>query len=396
MSYSTSVFYRLSVGSGVSPFCFYSDFSIWVCFPSGAFGMQFLWPCKFRRSSEDLPTFNSYRVQGIFHSLQTLNSIVSHEPKSATVLVQSIPHNEDIYQGTKTHSGSPHYRFFTVVREVGYKERSGIFEIPFANLLLLFLLALIVSTPPEFPPPYIRAVQMRTIIGFENGGTYLGHLFYFADYQFSVAGALPRSSRPIDYKHEVDFHIIRLEPKTHLFSEDQLLEGRSRGNVFFGTYNKHNLCKVHWMNISFVMVNAYKVEQQHIQSQEQGQCSTRTTFPLAKTKEKQNRPNTQRNRTSSGGGLDNDSVINMGNLLGCKAEKLPATFLGILIGSNMKMIDKWQPMADKFRKKLSNWKAKTLSIGGRLTIVSNILGGLPNYWLSMFAAPKGWSKSWKK
>ncbi|KAL4565986.1 hypothetical protein LXL04_030095 [Taraxacum kok-saghyz] len=35
------------------------------------------------------------------------------------------------------------------------------------------------------------AVQMRTIIGFENGGTNLGHLFHFAVDQFSVAGALP-------------------------------------------------------------------------------------------------------------------------------------------------------------------------------------------------------------
>ncbi|KAL4569240.1 hypothetical protein LXL04_024876 [Taraxacum kok-saghyz] len=35
-----------------------------------------------------------------------------------------------------------------------------------------------------------RAVQMRTIIGFENGGTNLGHLFHFAADQFSVAGAL--------------------------------------------------------------------------------------------------------------------------------------------------------------------------------------------------------------
>ncbi|KAL4584838.1 hypothetical protein LXL04_009448 [Taraxacum kok-saghyz] len=34
-------------------------------------------------------------------------------------------------------------------------------------------------------------VQMRTIIGFENEGTNLGHLIYFAADQFSVAGALP-------------------------------------------------------------------------------------------------------------------------------------------------------------------------------------------------------------
>ncbi|KAL4554986.1 hypothetical protein LXL04_037596 [Taraxacum kok-saghyz] len=36
-----------------------------------------------------------------------------------------------------------------------------------------------------------RAVQMRTIIGFENGGTNLDHLFHFAADQFFVAGALP-------------------------------------------------------------------------------------------------------------------------------------------------------------------------------------------------------------
>ncbi|KAL4557895.1 hypothetical protein LXL04_036089 [Taraxacum kok-saghyz] len=40
-----------------------------------------------------------------------------------------------------------------------------------------------------------RAVQMRTIIGFENGGTNLGHLFHFAADQFSVAGALPSVHR---------------------------------------------------------------------------------------------------------------------------------------------------------------------------------------------------------
>ena len=88
-------------------------------------------------------------------------------------------------------------------------------------------------------------------------------------------------------------------------------------------------------------------------------------------------------------GLDTDSVLSMANLLGCKADKLPAIFLGIPIGSNMGRIEKWRPIAEKFRKKMSTWKARTLSIGGRHTIVSNILGGIPNYWMSMFPVPKG-------
>ncbi|KAL4588186.1 hypothetical protein LXL04_001068 [Taraxacum kok-saghyz] len=42
-----------------------------------------------------------------------------------------------------------------------------------------------------------RAVQIRTIIEFENGGTNLGHLFHFAADQFSVAGALAVQMRTI-------------------------------------------------------------------------------------------------------------------------------------------------------------------------------------------------------
>ena len=36
---------------------------------------------------------------------------------------------------------------------------------------------------------------------------------------------------------------------------------------------------------------------------------------------------------------------------------------------------------------MSTWKRKTLSIGGRHTIVSNILGNMGNYWLSLFPIP---------
>ncbi|KAL4583941.1 hypothetical protein LXL04_008527 [Taraxacum kok-saghyz] len=42
----------------------------------------------------------------------------------------------------------------------------------------------------NYPAEYVRAVQMRTIIGGGNGGTNLGHLFQFAADQFSDAGTL--------------------------------------------------------------------------------------------------------------------------------------------------------------------------------------------------------------
>ena len=37
---------------------------------------------------------------------------------------------------------------------------------------------------------------------------------------------------------------------------------------------------------------------------------------------------------------------------------------------------------------MSNWKTKTFSLGGRLTIVSNILGNIGTYWLSSFPIPR--------
>ncbi|GKF06465.1 hypothetical protein Tco_0037133 [Tanacetum coccineum] len=42
----------------------------------------------------------------------------------------------------------------------------------------------------------------------------------------------------------------------------------------------------------------------------------------------------------------------------------------------------WNPIVEKFKEKLSFWKARTLSFGGRLTLVLSVLGSL-----SLFCAP---------
>ncbi|KAL4558890.1 hypothetical protein LXL04_037094 [Taraxacum kok-saghyz] len=91
-------------------------------------------------------------------------------------------------------------------------------------------------------------------------------------------------------------------------------------------------------------------------------------------------------------GVNQEAVNNMAIVMGCKANKLPAMFLGIPIGKNMKRIESWKTMEETFKKKMSNWKLKTLSIGGRHTIVSNILGNMGNYWLALFPIPKSTAK----
>ena len=44
-------------------------------------------------------------------------------------------------------------------------------------------------------------------------------------------------------------------------------------------------------------------------------------------------------------------------------------------------------MIDKVTKKLSSWKAKILSIGGRLTLLKFVVGSLAIYYISIYKAP---------
>ena len=44
-------------------------------------------------------------------------------------------------------------------------------------------------------------------------------------------------------------------------------------------------------------------------------------------------------------------------------------------------------VVDRFRKRLSNWKVKLLSFGGRFTLTKSILGSLGIYFFSLFRLP---------
>ena len=79
---------------------------------------------------------------------------------------------------------------------------------------------------------------------------------------------------------------------------------------------------------------------------------------------------------------------NWASILGCEAGSFPFNYLGIPIGANMNLCKNWKPIIDKLQAKLSTWKSKTLSFGGRLTLITSVLGNLPTYFFSMFKAPK--------
>nr|KAJ0206565.1 hypothetical protein LSAT_V11C500248820 [Lactuca sativa] len=88
-------------------------------------------------------------------------------------------------------------------------------------------------------------------------------------------------------------------------------------------------------------------------------------------------------------GATSQETANWTNLLGCDVGVLPFDYLGVPVGANMSLVKNWKPIIKQFHSKLSLWKAKILSFGGRLTLIKSILGNLPTYYLSLFKAPKG-------
>nr|GFC42391.1 RNA-directed DNA polymerase, eukaryota [Tanacetum cinerariifolium] len=59
-----------------------------------------------------------------------------------------------------------------------------------------------------------------------------------------------------------------------------------------------------------------------------------------------------------------------------------------LKGGNMSLVKSWDETVHKLTKRLSKWKLKTLSIGGRLTLLKSVLGSTLIYNMCIFKAPK--------
>ncbi|GJR02297.1 putative RNA-directed DNA polymerase, eukaryota, reverse transcriptase zinc-binding domain protein [Tanacetum coccineum] len=89
-----------------------------------------------------------------------------------------------------------------------------------------------------------------------------------------------------------------------------------------------------------------------------------------------------------GVGIDSTETHNLASVLNFQPSTLPCSYLGLPIGANMNKAINWKPIIDKFHKRLTSWKARTLSYGGRLTLLKSVLGALGTYFFSIYKAPK--------
>nr|GEW40935.1 RNA-directed DNA polymerase, eukaryota, reverse transcriptase zinc-binding domain protein [Tanacetum cinerariifolium] len=59
----------------------------------------------------------------------------------------------------------------------------------------------------------------------------------------------------------------------------------------------------------------------------------------------------------------------------------------VTFGGKMSRVKEWNEDVDKVASRLSKWKMKTLSIGGRLTLLKSVLGSIPIFHMSIYRVP---------
>ncbi|MCI10071.1 RNA-directed DNA polymerase (Reverse transcriptase), partial [Trifolium medium] len=79
--------------------------------------------------------------------------------------------------------------------------------------------------------------------------------------------------------------------------------------------------------------------------------------------------------------------------LNCRPGSLPFKYLGLSIGVNPKSLSTWDPLLVHLRNRLSSWRNKHISLGGRIVMINVVLNAIPLFYLSFLKMP---AKVWKK
>ena len=84
-----------------------------------------------------------------------------------------------------------------------------------------------------------------------------------------------------------------------------------------------------------------------------------------------------------------DKASQYAELFGCGLGQFPISYLGIPIHFRRLTIAQWKHVEERLQKRLSRWKGKLLSLGGRLVLINLVLTNMVLYMISFFQIPKG-------
>ncbi|XP_058202821.1 uncharacterized protein LOC131317276 [Rhododendron vialii] len=94
--------------------------------------------------------------------------------------------------------------------------------------------------------------------------------------------------------------------------------------------------------------------------------------------------------------VPHQDVISLAQVMGCKVDHLPIKYLGLPLGANPNRIKTWDPVVEKMGKRLSVWRRRSNSTGGRLTLLNHSLSNLPIYFMSIYKMPVAVAKAIEK
>ncbi|GJR72716.1 RNA-directed DNA polymerase, eukaryota, reverse transcriptase zinc-binding domain protein [Tanacetum coccineum] len=86
-------------------------------------------------------------------------------------------------------------------------------------------------------------------------------------------------------------------------------------------------------------------------------------------------------------GKSDEEVSNLAYFIGCGAATFPFKYLGVSVRGNMSRCSNWEAVIQKFHSKLSLWKARLLSVGGRLSLIKSVFNSLPIYYMLIYMMP---------
>nr|ABD28538.2 RNA-directed DNA polymerase, putative [Medicago truncatula]ABD33252.2 RNA-directed DNA polymerase, putative [Medicago truncatula] len=86
------------------------------------------------------------------------------------------------------------------------------------------------------------------------------------------------------------------------------------------------------------------------------------------------------------GGISNSRLNHIVNLSGFTVSTLPFTYIEASFKGKPKCIH-FQPIADKFKAKIANWKASLLSIAGRVQLVKSDVQSMLLHTMSIYSCP---------
>jgi hypothetical protein len=88
-------------------------------------------------------------------------------------------------------------------------------------------------------------------------------------------------------------------------------------------------------------------------------------------------------------GRAKDHEIFYSQLFGCVVGKYPFRYLGLPMHFRKLFNKDWKIIEQRIEKRLSGWKGKMLTSGGRLVLINSVLSSLPMFMMSFFELPKG-------